>query len=113
MGILVYQPESTKVLENGVIVCKNLVKIHLRKFFNDVIASSWFAVTSSKDLNQHIFYIFSHDVNNPVLKGICKFQANKQVNARVTAVNSKFRKSPNNYIVAAMMVGKRMSTSLL
>ena len=35
-----------------------------------------------------LIYIFSHNVDNPVLKGLCKFQANKLVNARVTAVQS-------------------------
>ena len=42
-----------------------------------------------KNLNQHIFfYIFSQNDDNPVLKGLCKFRANKLVNARVTAVQS-------------------------
>ena len=67
-----------------------------------------------KNLNEAYFLTFlSHNVDNPVWKGLCKFQANKVVNSRVTVVNSKFKKSQNNFIAAAMMVGKRMSTSLL
>ena len=35
-----------------------------------------------------LFDIFSQNDDNPVLKGLCKFQANKLVNATVTAVQS-------------------------
>ena len=31
-----------------------------------------------------VFTEFLHDVNNPVLKGLCKFQVDIQKNARVT-----------------------------
>ena len=41
-----------------------------------------------KNLIQLIFDIFLYNVDNPVLKGLCKFQANKPVNARVKAVKS-------------------------
>ena len=34
------------------------------------------------------FTFFSHNVDDPVLKGLCKFQANKLVNAWVTTVQS-------------------------
>ena len=87
-------------------MCKNLVK----KFIKFVMMSlqtknSIFLVCSDiiKNLNQHIFDIFSHNVDNPALKGLWKFQANKLVNARVTAV--QFRKPPKNYIAVATMVG--------
>ena len=42
-----------------------------------------------KHLNELIFlHFFPHNVDNPVLKCLCKFLANKLVNARVTAVQS-------------------------
>ena len=46
-------------------------------------------------------------MNNPVLKVLCKFQVDIPINARVTAVQSS-GKSPDIYIVAAMLAGKRM-----
>ena len=51
---------------------------------------------------------FLHNVNNPVLKGLCKFQVDISKNARVTAVQSLENLHTS---VEAMLVGKRVPTS--
>ena len=48
-----------------------------------------------------------NNVHNIVLKGLCKFQVDRPTNARVITVQS-FGKSPNIYIAAAKLVGKKI-----
>ena len=69
-------------------------------------------MTPSKIYINDFLTKFLHDVGKLVLKGLCKFQVDIPINARVTVVQSL----ENNtfkyiYIVAAMLVGIRLPTS--
>ena len=70
---------------------------------------SWFAMTSSK-INLRTFLTkVSHNVNDSILKNLCKVQVD--TNKCKSYSCSKFRKSSYIYIAVAMLVGKRMPTS--
>ena len=49
---------------------------------------SWFAKTSSKIKLTTFLTKSLHNVNNPILKVLCKFQVDISINARVTTVQS-------------------------
>ena len=47
---------------------------------------SWFVMTSSKIEINGFWIKFLHNINNPVLKDLCKFQVDTPINAKVKAV---------------------------